>query len=80
MMCRKLSNCIDVLKEYNDSFDIQGDIDYLYSQYKEYNDFVSEKLIKVDELNTSESQLKLKKYSENIDSRCDRILATLYKN
>lgn len=74
---RKLHNCINILKEYSNISNISNDVDYIEEQYKSYNDFVSEHPDDLDYL--SKSEIHLKKYAENIDSKCDQLLLKLYK-
>ena len=77
MACRKLSNCIVVLKEYANKLNIGDEVEYIYNQYKEYNDFISDHLDDLDYLGKSESTLK--KYADNIDSKCDQLVLKLFK-
>lgn len=74
---RKLSNCIDILKMYGDEFGFKEEIRYIESELKQYKEFVSEHLTDYDYLSKSENQLR--RYSENIDSKCDQIIIKLYK-
>ena len=77
MACRKLNNCISILKEYSRKLNVKYEVEYISNQFKDYNDFISEHPSDLDYLNKSESTLK--KYSENIDSKCDQIILNLYK-
>lgn len=74
---RKISNCIEVLKVYSKSFGFKDDVNYIEEQLKQYKEFVSEHLNDHEYLEKSESQLR--RYSENIDSKCDQIILKLYK-
>lgn len=77
MMCRKLGNCIDVLKKYADGKQIKEDVEYIYEQYKEYNDKISDNFMKVELLVKEEPEFR--KLALNIDSKCDYIIASLYE-
>lgn len=78
MACRKLSNCIDLLKdEYAGCFNFQEEADYIYYEYKQYNELVSEHITDLEYLSKSENILR--KHAENINSKCDRVLAKIYK-
>ena len=76
MSIRKLKNNIDVLKMYDSIADLSGDVRYLEDQICEYDAFVSEKIGDLDYLSRSETHLA--RYSNNIDSKCDLIIAKLY--
>lgn len=76
---RRISNAIDVLKEYSkrlNSKDIKDDTEYIENEFKQYRMFVEEKIGDLDYLSKSESILR--KYSENISSKCDALVLHLY--
>lgn len=77
LACRKLNNCISILKEYATKLNILAEVDYIDNQFKEYNDFISQHPDDLDYL--SKSEIVLKKYSENIDTKCDHIILKLFK-
>ena len=77
LACRKLSNCIVVLKDYSKIFGFEKELEYIEGEIKEYNDLVSEHPDDLDYLSKSEGQFK--KRAENIDSKCDQIIVMLYK-
>ena len=78
MSTRKLSNGIDVLREYGKSIDISAEVEYIAEQVRGYNDLVSVKINDLDYLSKSESHLRM--YAENINSKCDYIIMKLYTN
>jgi len=73
---RKLTNAIETLKKYEKKIRLKKDIQYLEQEINSYRDIVSEKVNDVEYLSKSETLLR--RYSENIDSRCDSIIADLY--
>jgi len=62
---------------YGDEFGFKEEIRYIESELKQYKEFVSEHLTDYDYLSKSENQLR--RYSDNIDSKCDQIIIKLYK-
>lgn len=78
MSTRKISNCVEVLKKYGEDFGFKDDIDYLEKETINYKTFVSEHISNMEYLEESESQLR--RYSANIDSKCDQIIAKLYQH
>lgn len=74
---RKFANCLNVLREYGSQLGFQDDVKYIDEQFTEYKSFVSDHLNDFDYLSKSEAQLR--KYSENIDSKCDQIIVKFYK-
>lgn len=76
MATRKLTNCINILWEYSKILDISEEIRYIEDQIKGYRDFVSVKVGDLDYLSKSETHLR--KYAENINSKCDFIISQLY--
>lgn len=76
MSSRKITNSIDILKNYSKVIDISEDVQYIEKEFKEYKDFVSQKVGDLDYLEKSESHLR--KYSDNINSKCDYVIQKLY--
>lgn len=76
MSNRKITNYIDILKEYSKIVDVSEEVQYIEKQLKEYRDFVSEKVGDLDYLAKSETHLR--KYADNISSKCDYIILQLY--
>lgn len=74
---RKINNIIDVLSKYSKSLKYKDDLEYITKQFKEYKEFVGEKINDKEYL--SESTGLFKRYSENICNYCDRIIMDLYK-
>lgn len=77
MRNKKISNCITILKKYADNLSFKSDAEYIENEFKEYRSLVDEKIKDLDYLSKSESMLR--KYAENIDSKCDSITFNLYK-
>ncbi|MCM1363699.1 MAG: hypothetical protein NC215_01815 [Ruminococcus sp.] len=76
MTIRMIKNCTAVLQEYSEYINIKNEVAYINEQVRGYNDFVSVKVGDLDYLSKSESHLRL--YSENINSKCDRIILNLF--
>lgn len=78
MNTRKINNCVTVLKEYSEIFDIKDEINYISEQVNSYRNFVSVKINDLDYLSKSETHLRM--LSKNINSKCDYIILKLYKD
>lgn len=74
---RKISNCVGILKKYSEKLNFQNEVTYIEEQVKEYKGLISEHIEDLDYLSKSESSFR--KYSENIDSKCDAIILSLYQ-
>lgn len=72
---RSLSNAIGLLQKYAKELRFVEDANYIESQFKEYRSFVSEHIEDIDYLSKSETTMR--KYSENIDNKCDLIIMEL---
>lgn len=77
MTNRKLSNCIESLLTYSERLHFKKDAEYIRTEFLNYRGLV-------DTYQGSPETLlglwpALKKYSENIDSKCDKIISWLYK-
>ena len=77
MTCRKLSNCIDVLETFSNRYNLKDDTTYIRSEYMAYKTLVSGK--ECDLRYLSESRTALKKFAQNIESKCDHVIVELYK-
>lgn len=77
MMCRKLSNCIEVLENYAKFYGMKEDAAYIREEYKTYKILVSG--MKCDLKYLSSIEEALKKHAMNIDSKCDTIIVKIYK-
>ena len=76
MTIRKLKNSINVLNEYSKKIEIKDEVHYIEEQVKGYDDFVSVHISDLDYLSKSETHLR--KYAENINSKCEYIILKLY--
>lgn len=74
---RKLSNCLCVLGEYGKQLGFQEDVAYIEEQFSQYKLFVSDHLNDFEYLSKSETHLR--KFLENIDSKCDQIVVKFYQ-
>lgn len=74
---RKLANYLNVLGEYGKQLGFQDDVTYIDEQFSQYRLFVSDHLNDFEYLSKSETHLR--KFLENIDSKCDQIVVKLYK-
>lgn len=77
MATRKLSNCINVLREYSTIINIRDEVQYIDEQVRGYRDFVSVHVGDTEYLSKSETDLR--RYADNISSKCDSIVLKLYK-
>ena len=76
MTFRSLNNSIDLLKKYGKELGFKDESEYIEKEFKDYREFVSEYLNDIDYL--IKSEITLKKYSENIDNKCDIIIWKIY--
>lgn len=74
---RRISNCISTLKETAESVGVAEQIKYIDSEFSQYNEFVSEHINDMPYLAKSENDLR--KYANNIASKCDCAVIALYK-
>ena len=77
VICRKLSNCICALEEYSKKLSIKNEVRYIKNEYKNYKELISDHLYDFEYL--SKSEVNLKRYAENIDSKCVEIIVNIYK-
>lgn len=77
MTVRKLNNCISALKQYGSRLGFEEEAAYIESEFNKYKDTTSNHIQDPDYLHKSE--IEFRKYSENIDSKCDAIILKLYK-
>ena len=77
MMCRKLSNCIEVLENYAKFYNLKEEAAYIRKQYNTYKILVTG--TKFDLRYLSGIEETLKKHAANIDSKCDTIIVKIYK-
>ena len=71
MRSRKIRNNIDVLKEIPEKFIKKEDIEYIYNEFKSYDDLVSDNISNIQNLITHRDQLK--KHVTSIDSKLTSI-------
>lgn len=74
---RRINNYINIIKQYGKDLGFKEDIQYIEEQFTEYRTIVSEHIEDLSYLNKSETQFR--RFSENIDSKCDEIIISLYK-
>lgn len=74
---RKINNYIDVLKKYGDKFKFKSDIDYISSEFETYKQKIGDHISDLEYL--SKTEVEFRRVAENIDSKCDYILFSLYK-
>lgn len=74
---RRISNYIDIIKQYGKDLGFADDVEYIENQFTDYKTIVSENIEDLSYLNKSETQFR--RFSENIDSKCDKIILSLYK-
>lgn len=76
MDIRYISNLINLLGKYSDSLGFSEGYKYISTQFSEYKEFIGNKITDIDYLKKSE--IELKKYLENINSKCDQIIFDLF--
>lgn len=76
MTCRKLSNYIDILRKYQDICAIKAEVEYLSREVSAYDTLVSDNIKDMKYL--SKSGNALRRHAENIESKCNSIVARLY--
>ena len=76
MTTRRLTNCINILEGYSKILNIAEETKYIEDQLRGYRDFISVKVGDLDYLSKSETHLR--KYADNISSKCDYIILKLY--
>lgn len=74
---RRLSNCITNLESYSARLHIGKDVDYIRKEFNSYREFIDTYHTNVNTLATLTPTLK--KFADNIDSRCDSLIVKLYK-
>lgn len=74
---RRINNYIDIIKQYAKDLGFKDDVEYIETQFAEYKTIVSEHIEDLTYLSKSETQFR--RFSENIDSKCDKIILSLYK-
>lgn len=77
MKIRKLNNSISILKQYGSYLSFTKEVEYIDEQFKLYRDTISNHINDMDYLHKSE--IEFRKYTGNIDSKCDEIIIKLYK-
>ena len=76
MTTRKLKNSINVLNEYSKKIEIKDEVHYIEEQVKGYDNLVSVHISDLDYL--SKSEIDLRRYAENINSKCEYLILKLY--
>ena len=65
------------MQQYSKSLGFEEDVKYIETEFKEYKEMVSEHIEDLDYLSKTESRFR--RFSENIDSKCDVIILSLYQ-
>jgi len=73
---KRISNVIDSISKCSAPFRIKDDLDYINEEFKKYRDFVSEHIEDKDYL--EKSKIEYQNFANNIDSKCDSIIISLY--
>ena len=76
MVNKKLSNCIECLIQYSKPLQFEKEASYIKAEFTKYRQLVDEYLTDFELLNKLHETLK--KYAQNIDSKCDQINVRLY--
>lgn len=74
---RKINNCISILEEYGKVLKFKKEIDYIRGEFETYRSRIGEHINDLDYLSKSENEFK--RTAENIDTKCDYIILSLYK-
>lgn len=73
---RAISNYIKLLKTHSKKFKIQNDVEYIEGQFETYKTFISDNIYDFKALENQ--HITLRKWSENINYKCDQIIFSLY--
>lgn len=74
---RKINNCIDILEQYASTLKFENDIKYIREQFESYKRITGDHILDLDYL--SKSELEFRRIADNIDTKCDYIILSLYK-
>lgn len=74
---RKINNYLTILDEYSKIFKFEDDFKYIHNEFEEYRTTTGNHIKDLDYLNKSYTELK--RHSDNIDSKCNFIIMSLYK-
>jgi hypothetical protein len=77
MTNRAISNYIKLLKTRSEKFKFQNDIEYIEDQFESYKTFISDNICDFKALENQ--HITLRRWSENIDYRCNQIIFSLYE-
>ena len=74
---RKINNCIDILEKYASNLKFKDDIKYIREQFDAYKIIIGDHIQDLDYLSKSETEFR--RIADNIDTKCDYIILSLYK-
>lgn len=74
---RKINNCISILYEYSKTLKFKNEMDYIRGEFDTYKLRIGEHISDLEYLSKSENEFK--RTAENIDTKCDYIILSLYK-
>lgn len=75
---RRINNYIDVLNDYGKALRFTEEIKYIKEEFDKYREIVDSYQNDMDYLEKSEPLLK--KYSDNISNKCDRVIVKMFKH
>lgn len=73
---KKMNNCIDSLMAYGNCLNFATEANYIRDEFRRYRDLIDSSSTDLNEL--SGLNIALRKYAENISSKCDQISVKLY--
>ena len=73
---RRINNCIDVLKKYGEKFHFKNEIEYISNEFDKYKTQIGDHINDLDYLSKTEKEFR--RISDNIDSKCDYIIVSLF--
>jgi len=74
---RKINNCIDILEQYGSNLKFKEEINYIRKEFETYKTRTGEHIQDLYYLSKSEGEFR--RIAENIDTKCDFIILSLYK-
>ncbi len=74
---RRINNCLSILEEYSKVFEFTNEMEYIKNEFNTYKTKIGDHITDLEYLSKTEEEFK--RVSNNIDSKCDFIIFSLYK-